>query len=106
MVNIEEFRRLELKVGEIKEVTDHPNADRLYVITIDLGDKIKQVVAGIRTSYQKEALIGKQVVVVDNLEPAFLRGVESQGMLLATQDEEGTCIISPERKAKLGSIVK
>ena len=106
MVNIEEFRRLELKVGEIKEVIDHPNADRLYVITIDLGDKIKQVVAGIRASYQKEALIGKQVVVVDNLEPAILRGLESQGMLLATQDEEGACIISPERKAKLGSVVK
>ncbi len=86
MATIEDFRKLELKVGEIKEVIEHPNADRLYVITVDLGDKTKQIVAGIRAAYQKEDLIGKQVVVVDNLEPAILRGVESQGMLLAASD--------------------
>ncbi len=106
MVGIEEFRKLELKVAEIKEVTDHPDADRLYVITIDLGDKTKQIVAGIKNSYQKESLIGRQVVVVDNLEPVFLRGVESQGMLLAAQDEEGICIVSPQRKVRPGSAVK
>lgn len=106
MVNIEEFRRLELKVAQIKEVIDHPNADRLYIITVDLGDKTKQVVAGIRAFYQKEELVGRQVVVVDNLEPAMLRGVESQGMLLAGQDEQGICIISPGRTMAPGSIVK
>jgi methionine--tRNA ligase beta chain len=106
MVNIEEFRKIELKIAQIKEVSDHPNADRLYVLTVDVGDKTKQVVAGIKAFYQKEDLIGKQVVLVDNLEPALLRGVESQGMLLATQDEQGICIIAPERKAKLGSPVK
>ena len=106
MASIEEFKRIELKVAEIKEVNEHANADRLYVITVDLGGRTKQVVAGIRGSYTKEELIGKQVVVVDNLEPASLRGVESQGMILATQDEAGFSIISPERKMKLGSIVK
>ncbi len=106
MVNIEDFRKIELKVGEIKEVNDHPNADRLYVIVVDLGDKTKQVVAGIKGSYKKEDLVGKQAVVVDNLEPAVLRGVESQGMLLAASDETGIVIISPAREVKLGSIVK
>jgi methionyl-tRNA synthetase len=106
MVTIEDFRKLELKVAEIKEVQDHPNADKLYIIIIDLGDKTKQVVAGIKGSYKKEDLLGKQVVVVDNLEPAVLRGVESQGMLLAASDETGITIISPQRKLKLGSIVK
>lgn len=106
MVTYEDFKKLELKVAEIKEVNDHPNADRLYVITIDLGDKIKKVVAGIKNFYQKEDLIGKQVVVVDNLEPAMLRGVESQGMLLAASDESAIVIVSPERKIRLGSIVK
>jgi methionyl-tRNA synthetase len=106
MVTFEEFKKLELKIAEIKEVNDHPSADKLYVITIDLGDKTKQIVAGIKSSYQKEALVGKQVVVVDNLEPAVLRGVESQAMLLAASDEAGISIISPERKMKLGSIVK
>ena len=106
MVTIEEFKKLELKIAEIKDVQDHPDADRLYVITIDVGDVRKQIVAGIKNSYSKESLIGRQVVVVNNLEPAMLRGVESQAMLLAAQDAEGICIISPERKTQLGSIVK
>lgn len=106
MVTVEDFRKLELKVAEIKEVIDHPQADRLYIITVDLGDKQKQVVAGIKNSYQKEELVGRQVVVIDNLEPAVLRGVESQGMLLAASDETGIAIVSPARAVKLGSIVK
>lgn len=106
MVTIDDFRKLEFKIGQIKEVNDHPNADRLLVITVDMGDKIKQLVAGIKSSYAKEDLIGKQVVVVDNLEPAQLRGVESQGMLLAASDTQGIVLISPLRNVTLGSIVK
>ncbi len=106
MVTIDDFRKLELKVAEIKEVVEHPNADRLYVITVDLGGKTKQIVAGIRNFYPKEELIGKQVVIIDNLEPAVLRGVESQGMLLAASDELGISIVTPQRKMNLGSIVK
>lgn len=106
MVTIGDFRKLELKIAEIKEVSEHPNADKLYIIKVDLGDKVKQLVAGIRGSYQKEELLGKQVVVIDNLEPAVIRGIESQGMLLAASDEEGICVVSPLRKVKLGSIVK
>jgi len=106
MLSIQDFKKLELKVAEIKEVNDHPQADRLYIITVDLGDKTKQVVAGIKASYKKEDLVGKQVVVVDNLEPAVLRGVESQAMILAASDSQGVFIISPERKVSLGSVVK
>lgn len=106
MASIEDFKKLELKVAVIKEVSEHPNADRLYVITLDVGDKTKQVVAGIRSSYTKDNLIGKQVVLVDNLEPAVLRGVESQGMILAASDENGISVISPGREMKPGSIVK
>lgn len=106
MITIEDFRKLELKIAQIKEVSEHPNADKLYVIQLDLGDRTKQVVAGIRPAYAKEDLIGRQVVVVDNLEPAVLRGVESQGMILAGSDDSGIVIISPQRQLKLGSIVK
>jgi len=106
MVTFAEFKKLEIKVAKIKEVKEHPNADKLYVIIIDLGDKLKQIVAGIKSAYTKEDLVGKQVVVVDNLEPAVLRGVESQAMLLAAQDDQGVCIIIPEREMKLGSVVK
>jgi methionyl-tRNA synthetase len=106
MITIEDFKKLELRVALIKEVADHPNADRLYVLTVDLGDKTKQLVAGIKKSYTKEELIGRQVVIVDNLEPALLRGVESQGMVLAASDENSITVIMPQREMKLGSIVK
>ncbi|MDD5254540.1 MAG: methionine--tRNA ligase subunit beta [Candidatus Omnitrophica bacterium] len=106
MITIDDFRKLELKVGQIKAVEDHPNADRLYVVTVDLGEKTKQLVAGIRGSYQKDELLGKLVVVVDNLEPAVLRGVESQGMLLAASDANGIVVVSPEKTIQLGSTVK
>jgi len=106
MVTFEEFKKLELKVAKIKEVRDHPHADKLYVVIIDLGDKTKQIVAGIKSAYKKEDLVGREVVVVDNLEPAVLRGEESQAMLLAAQDDKGIAIIAPDREVEIGSIVK
>jgi methionyl-tRNA synthetase len=93
-------------VGKIKEVVEHPNADKLYVVTVDLGDRTKQVVAGIRNFYKKEDLIGKFVVVVDNLDPAMLRGVESNGMILAASDDAGLSVITLDKEVKLGSVVK
>lgn len=106
MITFEEFKKLEIKVAKIKEVKDHPSADKLYVIIIDLGDKTKQIVAGIKSSYTKEALVGRQIVVVDNLEPAVLRGMESQAMLLAAQDDKGICLVVPDREVKIGSTIK
>lgn len=106
MVTYEEFRKLELKVARIQEVTEHPNADRLYVLKIDLGDSQRQVVAGIRNSYKPQELVGKQVAVITNLEPALIRGVESQAMILAASDESGVVILAPQREVKVGSTVK
>jgi methionine--tRNA ligase beta chain len=106
MIPIDEFRKIELRIATIVDVQDHPNADRLYVITVDLGGRSKQIIAGIKTAYSKDDLKGKQVVVVDNLEPALLRGVESQGMLLASSDEQGICILQPQRPVVPGSLVK
>jgi len=106
MASYEDFKKLELRIAKIKEAKDHPNADRLYVLTIDLGDKTKQIVAGIRNFYKKEDLVGREVVVVDNIDPVMLRGVESQGMLLAASDDKGMAIIVPDKEMKLGSIVK
>lgn len=106
MVTYEEFRKLELKVARIQEVAEHPNADRLYVLKIDLGDSQRQVVAGIRNSYKPEELVGKQVAVITNLEPALIRGIESQAMILAASDENGVVILTPQREVKVGSTVK
>jgi len=106
MVTIDEFRKIELKIGQIKEAEDHPNADKLYVLKVEVAGAVKQLVAGIKRSYNKEALIGRFVVVVDNLEPALLRGVESQGMILCASDENGISMLSPDRPVATGSTVK
>ena len=106
MVTYEEFRKLELKIATIKDVVPHPQADRLYILTIDNGTATKQIVAGIRLFYEVEKLKGRQIVIVDNLEPAVIRGVESQGMLLAASDENGISALMPDRIVKEGSIVK
>ncbi len=106
MATIEEFKKLELIVAQIKEVKEHPNADKLYLIKVDTGSEEKQLVAGIRKYYTKEELIGRKVVVVNNLEPATIRGEESRGMILAASDENGIVILSLEKDVKLGSIVK
>ncbi|MFC1709605.1 methionine--tRNA ligase subunit beta [Candidatus Omnitrophota bacterium] len=106
MVTINDFKNFEIRIATIKEVEDHPNADKLYVLKVDLGDKQKQLVAGIKASYTKESLVGRQIAMIDNLEPAVIRGVESQGMLLAAQDESGIVILSPERSVKEGSRVR
>jgi len=106
LLTIDEFKKMELRVGQIREVADHPNADKLYVITVDVGGRVKQLVAGIKRGYTKEELTGKFIVVVDNLAPAVLRGVESQGMLLAASDEDAIAVLSPDKSVKPGSKIK
>lgn len=106
MASLEDFKKMELVIARITEVAEHPNADRLYVLKVDTGKETKQLVAGIRAKYPKEALVGRRVVVVNNLEPAVIRGVESQGMLLAASDENGVSVVGPDRDVALGSIVK
>lgn len=107
MVTYEDFKKLELIVAQIKEVNEHPNADRLYVLKIDTGKEEKQLVAGIRASYSKEELIGRKIIVINNLEPAVIRGQESAGMLLAASSEGiGPILLSPEKDVPVGSIVK
>ena len=106
-VSIEEFRRLTLRVGVITHATEHPNADRLFVLTVDVGEGTpRQLVAGIRGSYQAQELVGKHVVVVANLKAAVLRGVESQGMVLAASDGTSITLVTPERPVPPGSSVR
>ena len=106
MPTIDEFKNFQFVVAQIKEVKEHPNADRLYVVKVDTGTEVKQLVAGIRKSYTPEQLVGRRVVIVNNLEPAVIRGEESRGMILAASDEIGLSVLSPDRDVVLGSIVK
>ncbi|MGB9674742.1 MAG: methionine--tRNA ligase subunit beta [Nanopusillaceae archaeon] len=105
-IDIEEFKKIELKVGRVIDVQDHPNADKLYIIKVDLGGEIRQIVSGIKPWYKKEDLLNKKIVIVYNLKPKIFRGVESQGMLLAAEDLNGNlALITVDRDIKEGSIV-
>lgn len=106
MISIEDFKKLELRVAEILDAAYHPQADKLYVLDIRVGEEKKQIVAGIRPSYTLEELKGKRIVVVNNLEPAVIRGIESQGMLLAAQDGQILSLVIPERVVSSGATVK
>ena len=104
---VEDFEKLSLRVGVVVSAEDHPNADRLLVLKVDIGEASpRQVVAGIKGSYQAADLVGKRVVLVANLKSAVLRGIESQGMVLAASDASAIVLVSPERAISTGSTVK
>jgi len=107
-ISFNEFKRMQLVVGTVTSVEPHPNADKLYVLKVDIGGEERQLVAGLKPYYEPDQLNGKQLVIVANLEPAQLRGVESQGMLLAAQHDDApdeVIIVSPERPMKPGAKV-
>ena len=88
LISIQEFARVQLRIAKVLDVRDHPNANKLYILDVDLGPELgkRQLVAGLKPYLPPEALKGALVVVVANLEPALLRGERSEGMLLAAQD--------------------
>jgi len=106
-ISFEDFMKLDLRVGKVLEVADHPNADRLYVLQVDMGDGRRQLVAGLKAHCAPESLLGRNVVVVANLEPRKLRGMESRGMLLAAtceQDgQENVVILTTDQPVPPGS---
>ena len=108
MITIEQFRTIELRVGTVRSAEPHPNADRLVVLRVDVGGEERQLVAGIRAHYDPATLVGRQVIVVANLEPAKLRGVESQGMVLAAADEANNRVVllRPDEAVTPGAVVR
>lgn len=102
-ISIQDFSEIDLRVAEIKAVEEHPDADKLLVLKIDAGDGEKQLVAGIKNHYSAEELIGRKIIVVNNLAPAVLRGVESQGMLLAARDGDKVVLLTTEKDVAPGS---
>lgn len=105
-ISIDDFRKIEFKVATIKAAEFHPNADKLLVLQIDLGSEQRQICAGIRNHYTPEELVGKQIVVVANLASAKLRGMDSQGMLLAASSGDQVIVMTPDKPALPGSTVK
>jgi methionyl-tRNA synthetase len=106
MITIDQFKQIELRVGTIRSAEPHPNADRLLVLRVDVGGEERQVVAGIRAHYDPATLVGRQVVVVANLEAATLRGVQSQGMVLAAADGDRVVLVRPDDAVAAGAVVR
>lgn len=106
-IKIEDFGKLDLRVATVISVEPHPNADRLYVLQLQVGTERKQIVAGVRKFYGADELCGRKIVIVNNLEPSVIRGVESNGMLLAASNAEKTVLslVGPERQIDDGARV-
>ena len=101
MATFEDFKKIELKIAKIISAEEIPNADKLLKLQVDLGSEKRQIVAGIKKYYAADALIGKEIVIVANLEPRTVMGIESQGMLLAANDN-GPVLLRPDRDVPPG----
>lgn len=107
LVSFEEFKKLELRVGRVLEVSPVPGADKLYRLMVDTGENLpRQVVAGVRPHYPPEELLDTLVVVITNLRPVTLRGVESRGMILASDGAGGVKVIRPSPEARPGDRIR
>ncbi|MDP2628861.1 MAG: methionine--tRNA ligase subunit beta [Nanoarchaeota archaeon] len=106
-ISFEDFEKLDLRVGKIIKIEEIPEADKLYKLTVDLGKELgkRTICAGIKKYYPKEELKNKKIVVITNLAPRKLKGIESQGMLLAASDDKKAevILISPEKDIETGS---
>lgn len=106
LIGIEDFAKVELKVAQVLEAQKVKGADKLLKLQVEIGEERRQIVAGIALHYSPEELVGKKIVVVANLKPAKLRGIESQGMLLAASNNEGLTLITVDKDIKSGARVK
>jgi len=108
IVNYPDWEKIELKVAKIEKVEDIDGADKLYKLTVNLGDENRIICAGIKKHYKKEELQNKKIIVFTNLAPRTMRGIESQGMLLAavSDDESQVILISPEKEIEEGARIK
>lgn len=106
-VSYEDFTKIDLRVGTIISADDLEESNKLIKLIVDIGIEKRQIIAGIKKQYKVEDLVGKQVVLVVNLEPKSLAGYESQGMILAASDSEGgPVVLLPERPIGDGAVIK
>ncbi|MCB0301512.1 MAG: methionine--tRNA ligase subunit beta, partial [Calditrichaeota bacterium] len=105
LISIDDFQKIELRTAIILAAEAVPKARKLLKLQVDLGTEKRQLVAGLAEHYQPEELVGKTVIMLANLQPATIRGVESQGMLLAVEGENGLAILTPEKPVQPGKRV-
>ena len=108
IIPLSEWEKIDLRVGQIIEVEDITGADKLYKLTIDIGEETRTVCAGIKKYYSKDELKGKKIILFMNLVPRKMKGIESQGMILAAvnKEESEVVLISPESDIEIGSKIR
>ncbi len=106
LISYEDFKKLDIRVALIEEIEKVPKADKLFKLTIDLGTEKRTLVAGLAEHYKVEELKGKKIVILANLEPRKLRGIESQGMLLAAVDGDSVSILTPDKNISPGAKIE
>ena len=106
-IKFSDFGKIDMRVGIIKKADAHPDADKLLVLTVDLGKETRTIVAGLAQHYEPEELEGKKAIFVTNLEPIVLRGVKSEGMILAavSNDKEKVVFLQPQKDIDAGTKV-
>jgi len=105
-INFEEFQKINLRVARIISTEEVKKSKKLLKLEIDIGDEKRQIIAGIANFYQPEDLIGREIVVLVNLEPRTLMGIESQGMLLAASDEGRPVLLRPDEDVPPGTKIR
>ncbi len=105
MITFEDFKKLEIRIGKILSAQKVEGTDKLLKLEVDIGKEKRQLVAGIAQYYEPEELINKQIPVLVNLEPRKIRGVESQGMLLAATEGEAPILLHPDKEVSPGSLI-
>lgn len=106
MVSFDDFQKLDLRIGTIKSAESILGSDKLLKLVVDFGGEKRQLVAGIAKEYSPETLPGKQIVVLTNLEPRTLMGIESQGMLLAADIEGRPVLLMPDKIVPEGTKIR
>ena len=107
MISIDDFSKIELKVGTVLEAEEVEGAEKLLKLMVDLGEeKPRQILAGVKQWYKPEEFIGKQVVIVANLEPRMMMGLESQGMMLAADSEGGPIFLTTQKLVPPGTKIR
>ena len=107
MISIDEFAKVELRIGSVLEAEEVAGSEKLIKLMVDLGEeKPRQILAGVKEWYKPEDLVGKQVIVVANLETRMMLGLESQGMMLAADCEDGPVFLTTFKKVPPGSKIR
>ncbi len=107
MITIEDVKKVEIRVGQVTAAERVTGSDKLLKLTVEVGEATpRQIIAGIGKTYEPEALLGKQLAVLVNLEPRSIMGLDSQGMVLAASGDAGPVILMPEKPVPSGAVLK